>query len=60
MAPKYTNRIEKAVKREVGQYLRSLHLDSEAVRNQIEKKLMELEDEKDAPQYVRVTKLIYS
>ena len=60
MAPKYTNRVEKTLKRAGGQYQQTLSLDSQAVRNQVEKMLMELEDEKDAPQHVRVTKLIYS
>ncbi len=60
MAPKYTYRVEKNMKREFGQHLRTiLSLDSEAGRNQIEKMLMELEDEKDAPEHVRVTKLIF-
>ncbi len=56
MAPKNTYRVEKFVKR-----LRtiSLSLDTEAGRNRIEKLIRELEDEKDAPEHVRVTKLIY-
>jgi hypothetical protein len=59
MAPKYTYRVEKNMKRELGQHLRNaLSLDSEAGRNRIEKIIMELEDE-SAPEHVRVTKLIY-
>jgi hypothetical protein len=59
MASKYT-RVEKNLKRAVGQYQQTLSLDSQEVRDDVEEMLMELEDEKDAPQRVRVTKLNYS
>ncbi|KAE8446626.1 hypothetical protein EG329_011819 [Mollisiaceae sp. DMI_Dod_QoI] len=60
MAPRYSNRVEKKWKWAVNQLQRTISLDSEEAQNQVAEILKKLEDEKDAPQPVRVSKLIYS
>jgi hypothetical protein len=59
MAPR-SNRVEKKWKWAVNQLQRTISLDSKEAQNQVAEILKKLEDEKDAPQPVRVSKLIYS